>query len=78
MCYLCRPILDTFRKEFRYAELEGTTTLSVLRTVVARLYDRGADEEQIGMVLGIGERRAVQEQFPLTRPTMARPVQELV
>lgn len=76
--YLCRPILETYRKVFRYAELEGATALSVRRTFVARLYDRGADEDQVGMVLGIGERRAVREQFPRTRPTMARLVQELV
>ncbi len=76
--YLCRPILETYRKVFRYAELEGTTAMSVRRTFVARLYDRGADEDQVGMVLGIGERRAVREQFPRTRPTMARLVQELV
>jgi hypothetical protein len=76
--YLCRPILETYRKVFRYAELEGATALSVRRTFVARLYDRGADEDQVGVVLGIGERRAVREQFPRTRPTMARLVQELV
>lgn len=76
--YLCRPILETYRKVFRHAELEGATALSVRRTFVARLYDRGADEDQIGVVLGIGERRAVREQFPRTRPTMARLVQELV
>jgi integrase len=76
--YLCRAILETYRKLFRYAELEGATALSVRRTFVARLYDRGADEDQIGMLLGIGERRAVREQFPRTRPTMARLVQELV
>ncbi|MFY9510398.1 MAG: site-specific integrase [Rubrivivax sp.] len=76
--YLCRPILETYRKVFRYAELYGTTALSVRRIFVARLYDRGADEDQVGMVLGIGERRAVREQFPRTRPTMARLVQELV
>jgi integrase len=76
--YLCRPILETYRKVFRYAELEGATALSVRRTFVARLYDRGADEDQVGAVLGIGERRAVREQFPRTRPTIARLVQELV
>ncbi|MGE4239556.1 hypothetical protein [Ramlibacter sp.] len=75
---LCRPILETYRKLFRYAELEGATPLSIRRTVVARLYDRGADEEQVGLVLGISERSAVREQFPRARPTMASLVQELV
>ncbi len=75
---LCRPILETYRKLFRYAELEWATPLSIRRTVVARLYDRGADEEQVGLVLGISERSAVREQFPRARPTMASLVQELV
>jgi len=75
---LCRPILETYRKLFRYAELEWATPLSIRRTVVARLYDRGADEEQVGLVLGISERSAVREQFPRVRPCMASLVQELV
>jgi len=76
--FLCRPILKTYRKLFRYAELEWATPLSIRRTVVARLYDRGADEEQVGLVLGISERSAVREQFPRARPSMTSLVQELV
>lgn len=75
---LCRPILETYRKLFRYAELEWATPLSIRRTVVARLYDREADEEQVGLVLGISERRAVREQFPRVRPSMGSLVTELV
>lgn len=76
--YLCRPILETYRKLFRYAELEGATALSVRRTIVARLYDRGADEGQIGLVLGISDRCAVREMFPRARPTLATLVDDLV
>ena len=76
--FLCRPILETYRKLFRYAELEWATPLSIRRTVVARLYDRGADEEQVGLVLGISERSAVREQFPRPKPSMTSLVQELV
>lgn len=76
--FLCRPILETYRKLFRYAELEWATPLSIRRTVVARLYDRGADEEQVGLVLGISERSAVREQFPRVRPSMTSLVTELV
>jgi integrase len=75
---LCRPILETYRKLFRYAELEGATPLSVRRTVVARLYERGADEEQIGIVLGIKERSSVRELFPRARPSMASLVEDLI
>ena len=76
--FLCRPILETFRKLFRHAELQGATPLSARHTVVARLYERGADEEQIGLVLGISERSAVRELFPRARPTMAQLVNELI
>jgi integrase len=75
---LCRQILETYRKLFRYAGLEWATTLSIRRTVVARLYDRGADEEQVALVLGISERSAVREQFPRARPSIASLVRELV
>ena len=76
--FLCRPILETYRKLFRYADVEGATALSVRHTVVARLYERGADEEQVGLVLGISDRSAVRGLFPRSRPTMARLVNELV
>lgn len=76
--FLCRPILETYRKLFRYADVEGATALSVRHTVVARLYERGADEEQVGFVLGISDRSAVRGLFPRARPTMARLVNELI
>ena len=76
--FLCRPILETYRKLFRYADVEGATALSVRHTVVARLYERGADEEQVGLVLGISDRSAVRGLFPRSRPTMARLVNELI
>lgn len=76
--FLCRPILETYRKLFRHADVEGATALSVRHTVVARLYERGADEEQVGLVLGISDRSAVRGLFPRSRPTMARLVDELI
>ncbi len=76
--FLCRPILETYRKLFRYADVAGATALSVRHTVVARLYDRGADEEQVGLVLGISDRSAVRELFPRSRATMASLVDELI
>lgn len=76
--FLCRPILETYRKLFRYAELEGATALSMRHALASRLYDRGADDEQVGLVLGISERSAVRELFPRSRPTMASLVAELV
>ena len=76
--YLCRPILEAYRKLFRYAELRDVTPLSVRRTVAERLYARGADEDQVGLLLGISDRGAVREQFPRRKPTMAELVAELV
>ena len=76
--YLCRPILEIYRKLFRYADLEGATSISIRRTLAARLYDRGADEEQVGLVLGISDRRALRELFPRARPEIATLVAELV
>lgn len=76
--FLCRPILETYRKLFRLADLRGVTPLSVRHTVVARLYERGADEDQIGLLMGIGDRSAVRQQFPRPRPPISDLVDELV
>lgn len=76
--FLCRPILETYRKVFRYADMAGATALSVRRTVVARLYDRGASEEQVGLVLGISDRGAVRDLFPRQPVTTASLVDELI
>lgn len=75
--YLCRAILEAYRKLFRYAELEGVTSLSVRHTVAARLFERGADEEQVGLLLGIAQRSAVRELMPRRRPTLSELVNEL-
>lgn len=76
--YLCRPILEAYRKLFRHADLRDVTPLSARHTVAARLYERGADEEQVGLLLGINGRSAVRELFPKHRPAMSELVRELV
>lgn len=76
--YLCRPILETYRKLFRYAELRDMTPLSVRMTLASRLYERGADEEQIGLLLGISARSAVRELFPRPKPTIPDLMREVV
>ena len=76
--YLCRAILEAYRKLFRQAELKGVTSLSARHTVAARLYERGADEDQVGLLLGInGQRSAVRELMPRRRPTILELVKEL-
>jgi hypothetical protein len=76
--HLCRPILETYRKLFRYAELRDVTPLSVRLTLVSRLYERGADEEHVGLLLGISARSAVRELFPRPRPTIPELMREVV
>lgn len=76
--FLCRAILETYTKLFRYSELDGVTAMSVRRTVISRLYDRGADEDQIGLLLGISERSAVRELLSRSKPTISALVDELI
>jgi integrase len=76
--YLCRAILETYRKLFRYSELKHVTALSVRRTMISRLYERGADEDQVGLLLGISQRSAVREQLLRRKPTILELVDELV
>lgn len=76
--FLCRPILETYSKLFRYSELEGVTALSARRTVISMLYERGADERQVGILLGISEQSAVRELLLRKKPTIAVLVDELI
>jgi len=76
--HLCRSILETYRKLFRYAELRGVTPLSVRLTLASRLYERGADEEHVGLLLGISARSAVRELFPKPRPTIPELMREVI
>jgi hypothetical protein len=63
---------------FRYAELKGLSAQSARLTVMSRMYERGADEDQVGAILGIGERSAVRELLPRPKPTLAELLDELV
>ncbi|MDZ7855911.1 site-specific integrase [Sphaerotilus sp.] len=62
--YLCRAMLVTCRKVFGRIAMPGVSALTVRRTVAARLAERGADEKQIGEILGIYERKAVRGLLP--------------
>lgn len=78
MRYLCRSILDTYRKIFRRIGLPGASALSVRRTVANRLYERGAAEDQIGEILGISEKKSVRELLPRQRQPLQSVVRGLV
>jgi len=76
--YVCRALLEIYRKLFRYAELKGLSAQSARLTVISRMYERGADEDQVGAILGISDRSAVRELLHRPRPTLAQLVDELV
>ena len=76
--FRCRAIQETYRKLFRYAELKQVTALTVRHTVADRLYSRGADELQVGLLLGIAERSSVRTQFPRRLPSLDALTDDLV
>lgn len=76
--YVCRALLEIYRKLFRYAELKGLSAQSARLTVMSRMYERGADEDQVGAILGIGERSAVRELLRRPRPTLGELLDELI
>lgn len=76
--FVCCALLEIYRKLFRYAEIKGLSAQSARLTVISRMYERGADEDQIGVILGISERSAVRELLPRPRPTLAELLDELL
>lgn len=76
--FVCRALLEIYRKLFRYAGVKGLSAQSARLTVISRMYERGADEGQVGVILGIGERSAVRELLPRPQPTLAELLDELV
>jgi len=56
--FLCRQMLDTYRKIFKRINMHGLSALTLRRTIAFRLNARGADEEQIGLILGMKYRWA--------------------
>jgi len=74
--FLCRPILETFSKLFRYGGLQDVSALSARRALALRLIARGADEGQIGNLLGISDRTAVRELLGQRKPELAELMDE--
>lgn len=72
----CKEIQQVYRRIFRWAELRWATPLSIRHTLVARLYERGADEDQVGVILGIND-RGVRTMYPRHRPTLTQLVEDL-
>jgi integrase len=76
--FRCRAIQETYRRIWRCAGFKNLTTLDARHTVADRLYSRGADEMQVGQLLGISERGAVRQMFPRRLPTLEQLADELV
>ena len=45
---------------------------------MSRMYARGADEDQVGVILGIADRSAVREQLPRPKPMLAELLDEVI
>ncbi len=75
---VCRPLLELYAKLFRYAGIAQANASSVRRTVAARLFDRGADVDQVGLVLGIREHHAVRALCPRPRKDLSSLCEDLV
>ncbi|MCM2337150.1 MULTISPECIES: site-specific integrase [Burkholderiales] len=76
--FLCRGIQEAYRKLLRYAGFSGLTALAARQTLADRLYSRGADEAQVGLLLGIADRSAVRERFPRRQPTLEELTKDLI
>ena len=74
----CRPLLETCRKLFRLAGIPGLCVQSARLTLAARLYAHGADEDQVGEVLGIAERRAVRDLLPRPRRSLRQVLDSII
>jgi integrase len=74
--FVCRPLLEAYRRIFRQADIQGLCTQSARLTLMSRMYARGADEDQIGLVLGIADRSAVREQLPRPRADLLSVMEE--
>jgi hypothetical protein len=76
--HVCRAVLEIYRKLFRYADIKGLSTQSARLTLMSRMYARGADEDQVGVILGIADRSAVREQLPRPKPMLAELLDEVI
>jgi len=68
--FVCRELLEVFRRLFRQAEIAGLSTRTARLTLMVWLHQRGADPEQIGALLGIRDSAAVRQMLPRTRRTL--------
>lgn len=76
--FVCRPLLATYRKLFRYAEIANLCTQSARLTVIYRMYERGADEEQVSVILGITKKSELRAHMQRPKPTFDELLDDIV
>lgn len=76
--YLCRSILEVYRSIFRRAGLKGVTSMTARRTVARRLRERGAEDDQIGELLGVKSATTLRELLRGCRRPLSAVVEEIV
>lgn len=74
----CRGMQTALRKMFRYAGLSGLTVQDARITLSALLYEGGADESQLGLLLGIRDNSAVRAMLRRPRPRLTDLTQNLL
>lgn len=75
---VCRPLLAIYRKLFRYAEIENLSAQSARLTMMHRMFQRGADEMQVGIILGISRESEIRARLARTKPTFDEILGELI
>ncbi len=76
--YHCGMILDIYRKIFARTGMKGVSALSARRTVAQKLKERGTDDEDIGLILGLKEKNSVRNLLPSEPQPLKAVVKELV
>ena len=74
----CRGMQAALRKLFRHAGLPALSSQDARVTASALLYDAGADESQVGLLLGIRDNSAVRALLRRPRPGLAELTQNLL
>lgn len=67
---VCRPLLEIYRRIFRMADVSDLNTQSARLTLMSRMYERGADEQQVGLVLGVADLSALRGRLPRRPPDL--------
>lgn len=69
---------EALRQLFRYAGLPALSSRDARRTVAGLLYRGGADESQVGLLLGIRDNSAVRALLLRPRPSLAGLIRRLL